>query len=191
MLHLTTCFQPVNGRIQLQVLASQNLPASSSPLTHGRSSWNLTHSSHLWLRYVTAAAASLLLPEAFFVKVEMQQSGRAAATKKTRALKASEGQCQWKETFHFLLAALDQDCTLSVKLYSRGSMRRKQCLGQVSPSSYLHTRARFEVSGVLAEECLQVQLGFGSPVPEAVEQWKDTMAHPEKVVAAWHSLSAA
>ncbi|KAI4788898.1 hypothetical protein KUCAC02_035565 [Chaenocephalus aceratus] len=32
-LHLTTCFQPVNGRIQLQVLAAQNLPASSSPLT--------------------------------------------------------------------------------------------------------------------------------------------------------------
>lgn len=123
----------------------------------------------------------------------MQQSGRAVTTKKTRALKASEGQCQWNETFHFLLAALDQDCTLSVKLYSRGSMRRKQCLGQVSSSSYLHTRACSEgwFQGFLAEECLQVQLGFGSPVPEAVEQWKDTMAHPEKAVAVWHSLSAA
>ncbi|XP_041810304.1 tandem C2 domains nuclear protein [Chelmon rostratus] len=136
-LHLTTCFQPVNGRIQLQVLAAQNLPASSSPLT-----------------------------QAFFVKVEMLQLGRVVMKKKTRALKASGGQCQWTETFHFLLAALDQACSLSVKLYSRSSVRRKQCLGQV-------------------------QLGFDSPVPEAVEQWKDTMAHPEKVVSAWHRLGTA
>ncbi|KAM9341084.1 tandem C2 domains nuclear protein [Symphorus nematophorus] len=136
-LHLTTCFQPVNGRIQLQVLAAQNLPASSSPLT-----------------------------QAFFVKVEMHQLGRVVMKKKTRVLKASGGQCKWAETFHFLLAALDQACSLSVKLYSRSSVRRKQCLGQV-------------------------QLGFDSPVPEAVELWKDTMAHPEKVVSAWHKLSAA
>ncbi|XP_029317261.1 tandem C2 domains nuclear protein [Cottoperca gobio] len=136
-LHLTTCFQPVNGRIQLQVLAAQNLPASSSPLTQG-----------------------------FFVKVEMHQLGRVVMKKKTRFLKALGGQCKWKETFHFLLAALDHACSLSVKLYSRSSVRRKQCLGQV-------------------------QLGFKSPVPDAVEQWKDTMAHPEKVVSAWHRLSAA
>ncbi|XP_076605272.1 tandem C2 domains nuclear protein [Chaetodon auriga] len=135
-LHLTTCFQPVNGRIQLQVLAAQNLPASSSPLTQG-----------------------------FFVKVEMHQLGRVVMKKKTRVLKASGRQCQWKETFHFLLAALDEACSLSVKLYSRSSVRRKQCLGQV-------------------------QLGFDSPVAEAVEQWKDTMAHPEKVVSAWHRLGA-
>nr|XP_046269418.1 tandem C2 domains nuclear protein [Scatophagus argus] len=136
-LHLTTCFQPVNGRIQLQVLAAQNLPASSSPLT-----------------------------QAFFVKVEMYQLGRVVMKKKSRVLKASGGQCQWNDTFHLLLAALDQDCSLSVRLYSRSSVRRKQCLGQV-------------------------QLGFDSPVPGAVEQWKDTMAHPEKVVSAWHRLSAA
>lgn len=37
----------------------------------------------------------------------------------------------------------------------------------------------------------QVQLGFDSPVPEAVEQWKDTMAHPEKVASAWHRLNIA
>ncbi|XP_044229859.1 tandem C2 domains nuclear protein [Thunnus albacares] len=134
-LHLTTCFQPVNGRIQLQILAAQNLPASSSPLT-----------------------------QAFFVKVEMHQLGRVVMNKKTRVLKASGGQCQWTETFHFFLAALDHACSLSVKLYSRSSVRRKQCLGQV-------------------------QLGFDSPVPEAVEQWKDMMAHPEKVVTAWHRLS--
>ncbi|XP_028252294.1 tandem C2 domains nuclear protein [Parambassis ranga] len=135
-LHLTTCFQPVNARIQLQILAAQNLPASSSPLTH-----------------------------AFFVKVEMHQAGQVVMKKKTRALKASGGQCQWTETFHFLMAALDHAYSLSVKLCSRSSVRRKQCLGQV-------------------------QLGFNSPVPEAVEQWKDTMAHPEKVVAAWHRLSS-
>ncbi|KAM8914755.1 tandem C2 domains nuclear protein [Spinachia spinachia] len=136
-LHLTTCFQPVNGRIQFQVLAAQSLPTSSSPLT-----------------------------QAFFVKVEMQQLGRPVMEKKTRVLKASGGQCRWAETFQFFLASLDHACSLSVKLYSRSSVRRKQCHGQV-------------------------HLGFDSPVPEAVEQWKDTMAHPEKVVSAWLPLSAA
>ncbi|KAF1374506.1 hypothetical protein PFLUV_G00229800 [Perca fluviatilis] len=136
-LHLATCFQPVNGRIQLQVLAAQNLPASSSPLT-----------------------------QAFFVKVEMHQLGQVVMKKKTRVLKASGGQCRWTETFHFLLAAFDHACSLSVKLYSRSSVGRKQSLGQV-------------------------ELGFDSPVPEAVEQWKDTMAHPEKVVTSWYRLSAA
>uniref|UniRef100_A0A3Q0SJ39 Tandem C2 domains, nuclear n=1 Tax=Amphilophus citrinellus TaxID=61819 RepID=A0A3Q0SJ39_AMPCI len=134
-LHLSTCFQPVNGRIQVQVLAAQNLPASSSPLT-----------------------------QSFFVKVEMHQMGQVVMKKKTRALKVSGGQCQWTETFHFLLTTLDHVYSLSVKLYSRSSVRRKQCLGQVSLSDI--------------------------PVPEAVEQWKDTMAHPEKVVAAWHRLSS-
>lgn len=69
--------------------------------------------------------------EAYFVKVEMYQLERVVMKKKTRVLKASGGQCQWKETFHFLLTALDHDCSLSVKLYSRSSVRRKQCLGQV------------------------------------------------------------
>uniref|UniRef100_A0A3Q4GB21 Tandem C2 domains, nuclear n=1 Tax=Neolamprologus brichardi TaxID=32507 RepID=A0A3Q4GB21_NEOBR len=131
-LHLTTCFQPVNGRIQVQVLAAQNLPVSSSPLT-----------------------------QAFFVKLEMTQL-EEVTKKKTRVLKASGGQCQWAETFHFHLATLDHAYSLSVKLYSRSSVRRKQYLGQVSP--------------------LVILL--------AVEQWKDTMAHPEKVVAAWHRLSS-
>ncbi|KAM9777661.1 LOW QUALITY PROTEIN: tandem C2 domains nuclear protein [Neosynchiropus ocellatus] len=133
-LHLTTCFQPVNGRIQLQILAAQNLPPSASPLSQG-----------------------------FFVKAEMHQLG-PVTKKKTRVLKASAGQCMWAETFHFHLVAFDQACSLSVKLYSRSSLRRKQCLGQI-------------------------QLGLDSPAPEAVEQWKDTMAHPEKVVAVWHRLS--
>ncbi|XP_034015207.1 tandem C2 domains nuclear protein [Thalassophryne amazonica] len=135
-LQLSICFQPVNGRIQLQVLAAQNLPAFSSPLTH-----------------------------TFFVKAELYQSGLVVMKKNTHALKASDGQCQWAETFHFPLPApaLDHDPSLSVKLYSRSSVRRKQYLGQV-------------------------QLGLDSTVPEVVAQWKDMMAHPEKVVTAWHRL---
>ncbi|KAM4724060.1 tandem C2 domains nuclear protein [Anableps anableps] len=134
-LHLSTLFQPVSGRIQVKVLAVQNLPPSSSPLS-----------------------------QVFFVKAEMHQLGQVAIKKKTRALKASGGQCRWEETFHFLLVSLEHACSLSLRLYSRSSVRRKQCLGQV-------------------------QLGFDSPLPEAVDQWKDTMAHPEKVVTAWHRLS--
>ncbi|CAN9501959.1 unnamed protein product [Ophioblennius macclurei] len=136
-LHLATCFQPVNSRIQLQVLAAQNLPASSSPLT-----------------------------QAFYVKVELLSLGKVVLKKKTRALKASGGRCQWAETLHFPLASLDHAYSLAVKLCSRSSVRRKQCLGQV-------------------------QLGFDSSAPGAVAQWKDTMAHPEKVVEAWHQLGPA
>ncbi|XP_061599603.1 tandem C2 domains nuclear protein [Cololabis saira] len=133
-LHLSTCFQPVNGRIQLQVLAAQNLPPSSSPLS-----------------------------QAFFVKAEMQQLGLGGVQRKTRALKAPGGQCQWAETFHFHLASFDHAPSLSIKLYSRSSVRRKQCLGQV-------------------------QLGVDGAAADAAEQWRDTMANPEKVVAAWHRL---
>lgn len=62
----------------------------------------------------------------------MQQAGQAPLTKRTRSLKAAAAQCHWKETLHFQLVALDQECSLKVKLYSRSSVRRKQCLGQVS-----------------------------------------------------------
>lgn len=134
-LHLATCFQPVNGRIQLQILSAHNLPPSSSPLT-----------------------------QAFFVKAELHQNGRLVMTRKTKALKTSGGVCEWRETCHFLLESLDQASSLTVRLYSRSSVRRKQCLGQIV-------------------------LGFDSPVIEAADQWKDTMAHPEKVVTAWHRLS--
>uniref|UniRef100_A0A8C6THZ7 Tandem C2 domains, nuclear n=1 Tax=Neogobius melanostomus TaxID=47308 RepID=A0A8C6THZ7_9GOBI len=134
-LHLATCFQPVNSRIQLQILSAQNLPPSSSPLT-----------------------------QAFFVRAELHQNGHMVMTRKTKALKTSGGMCEWKETCHFLLESLDQASSLTVRLYSRNSVRRKQCLGQIL-------------------------LGFDSPITEAVDQWKDTMAHPEKVVTAWHHLS--
>ncbi len=36
---------------------------------------------------------------------------------------------------------------------------------------------------------LQVLLGFDSSSPEAVEQWRDSMSNPEKVVMSWHRLS--
>ncbi|XP_072313731.1 tandem C2 domains nuclear protein [Eucyclogobius newberryi] len=134
-LHLSTCFQPVNGRIQLQIFNVQNLPPSSSPLT-----------------------------QAFFVKSELHQCGHVVMKRKTKALKASGGVCEWKDTCHFPLESLDQACSLTIRLYSRSSVRRKQCLGQIV-------------------------LGLESAVPEAVDQWKDTMAHPEKVVTGWHRLS--
>ncbi|KAM9354760.1 tandem C2 domains nuclear protein [Pholidichthys leucotaenia] len=135
-LHLATCFQPVNNRIQLQVLSAQSLPASSAPLA-----------------------------QTFFLKVEMHQHDQVVTTKTTQPLKPSQGRCQWADKFHFHFSNFDQPCSLTVKLYSRRSVRRKQYLGQV-------------------------QLGFDSPILEAVEQWKDTMAHPEKVVSAWHRLSS-
>lgn len=135
-LHLTTCFQPVNGRIQVQVLAAQNLPASSSPLTQCKCICILNIYSLKWATaQLSLMVTSLLLCrffEAFFVKVEMHQLGQVMMKKKTRALKVSGGQCQWADTFHFHLATLDHAYSLSVKLYSRSSVRRKQCLGQVS-----------------------------------------------------------
>lgn len=134
-LHLATCFQPVNNRIQLQILAAQNLPPSSSPLT-----------------------------QAFFVKAELQQGGRVVMKRKTKVLKVCGGQVQWKETLQFLMESLEQPSSLSLRLYSRSSVRRKHCLGQI-------------------------YLGFDSPIPEVVDQWKDTMVHPEKVVTAWYKLS--
>ncbi|XP_029515561.1 tandem C2 domains nuclear protein [Oncorhynchus nerka] len=130
-LHLATCFQPFNGRIQLQVLAAQNLPAP--------------------------------LSQAFFVKILMQLQGTVVMKKKTHTLKSSGGQLTWTESFYFPFA-LDQGFLLSVKLYSRSSVRRKHCLGQV-------------------------HLGFDSPTQEAAEQWADSISHPEKMVAVWHRLN--
>ncbi|KAJ8341070.1 hypothetical protein SKAU_G00333610 [Synaphobranchus kaupii] len=134
-LHLATCFQPVNGRIQIQVLGAQNLPASSAPLS-----------------------------QSFFVKVEMHSFGRLVTKQKTRALRASGGQVRWAETFPFPVAMQEQGVHVSAKLFSRSSVRRKHFLGQV-------------------------HLGYESSSPEAVEQWRDTIALPEKVVAVWHRLT--
>ncbi|XP_054653480.1 tandem C2 domains nuclear protein [Dunckerocampus dactyliophorus] len=134
-LHVVTCFQPACRRVQVQVLSAQNLPPCSAPL-----------------------------PPAYVATLELHQVNDQVTKKKTRALKASGGQCQWAETFHFPVAALDPTCWLSIKLYSYNSVKRKQCLGQV-------------------------QLGLQSASPNAVDQWKDAMAHPEKMVSAWHHVT--
>ena len=34
-LHVATCFQAVSSRVQVQVIAAQNLPTYSSPLSQG------------------------------------------------------------------------------------------------------------------------------------------------------------
>ncbi|KAF7710801.1 tandem C2 domains nuclear protein [Silurus meridionalis] len=134
-LQLSTCFQPVSSRIQLQILTAQNLPSSS-----------------------------LLLRHSFFVKVEMFSGGRFIIKRKTKLLKASGGQVQWADLVLLPVTSQDYNIQLFVKLYSRGSIRRKYMLGQVV-------------------------LGFDSSSPEAVEQWTDSITHPEKVVTAWHRLS--
>uniref|UniRef100_A0A8C1BRP6 Tandem C2 domains, nuclear n=2 Tax=Cyprinus carpio TaxID=7962 RepID=A0A8C1BRP6_CYPCA len=130
-LQLALCFQPVNSRMQLQILSAQNLPSSSSPLT-----------------------------QSFFVKVELLSEARVLLKRKTKVMKSSGGQIQWAEVLHLPITNLDQNLQLAVKLYSRSSVRRKHLLGQVSSDS-----------------------------PEAVEQWRDSMANPEKVVTSWHRLS--
>ncbi|KAL4656203.1 tandem C2 domains nuclear protein, partial [Arapaima gigas] len=135
-LHLATCFQAVNGRIQFQVLGAQNISTSSAPLSQN-----------------------------VFVKVEMHTLDQLVAKKKTRVLRSSGGQVQWAETFVFPLVACEEGLYFLAKLYSRSSVRRKHFLGQVL-------------------------LGFDSPSPEAGEQWRDTIAHPEKVVTGWHKVAS-
>ncbi|XP_010795746.1 tandem C2 domains nuclear protein [Notothenia coriiceps] len=100
-------------------------------------------------------------------KVEMHQLGRWYKEEDS-CPEGVGGAVSVEERFHFMLAqALDQPASLTVlNCTARSSVAEKTCLGQV-------------------------QAGFDSPVPEAVEQWKDTMANPEKVVSAWHTLSAA
>ncbi|XP_050981292.1 tandem C2 domains nuclear protein [Labeo rohita] len=134
-LQLALCFQPVNSRMQLQIVSAQNLPSSSSPLT-----------------------------QSFFVKVELLSEGKVLLKKKTKAMKSSGRQSQWGEVLHLPVTNQDQNLQLAVKLYSRGSVRRKHLLGQVL-------------------------LGFDSSSPEAVEQWRDSMANPEKMVTSWHRVS--
>ncbi|XP_077437402.1 tandem C2 domains nuclear protein [Vanacampus margaritifer] len=135
-LHVSTCFQAVCRRMQVRVLAAQNLPACSSPL-----------------------------PPAYAVSVEMHGADGLLAKKKTPALKATRGQCQWADTFNLDMGTLHPaGCELSVKLFSCSSVKRKQCVGQV-------------------------QLGLDSFTQEAADHWKDTMEHPEKVVAVWHTVT--
>nr|XP_057913006.1 tandem C2 domains nuclear protein [Doryrhamphus excisus] len=134
-LHVVICFQPACRRVQVQGLSARHLPPCSAPL-----------------------------PPAYMVTLELHRVDHQGTKTKTAALKAVGGQCQWAETFHFPVAALDPACWLSINLYSYNSVKRKRCLGQV-------------------------QLGLQSASPDAVSQWKDAMAHPEKVVSAWHRVT--
>ncbi|RXM93496.1 Tandem C2 domains nuclear protein [Acipenser ruthenus] len=106
-LHIGTCFQPVSSRIQLQILAAQNLPSSSTPLG-----------------------------SSFSVKMEMHDVNGLVAKKKTRALKSTNGQVKWGETFLFPIAQGEQGIRFTVRLYSRSSVRRKHFLGKVDHSLY-------------------------------------------------------
>ncbi|XP_027630495.1 tandem C2 domains nuclear protein isoform X1 [Tupaia chinensis] len=101
-LELGTCFQAVNSRIQLQILAAQYLPSSSTPLTLS-----------------------------FFVKVAMFSSGELIYKKKTRLLKASNGRVKWGETMIFPLIQNEKEIVFLIKLYSRSSVRRKHFVGQI------------------------------------------------------------
>ncbi|XP_029586830.1 tandem C2 domains nuclear protein isoform X2 [Salmo trutta] len=152
-LHLATCFQRLMFSLLLQVCHAELHLATCFQPVNGR----------IQLQVLAAQNLPAPLSQAFFVKIEMQQLSRVVMKKKTHALKSSGGQLTWTESFYFPLA-LDQSFLLSVKLYSRSSVRRKHYLGQV-------------------------HLGFDSPTQEAAEQWRDSMSHPEKVVAVWHRLN--
>ncbi|XP_041120946.1 tandem C2 domains nuclear protein-like isoform X2 [Polyodon spathula] len=134
-LQIGTCFQPVSSRIQLQIMAAQNLSISSTPLG-----------------------------PSFSVKIEMHDVNGLVTKKKTRALKSTNGQVKWGETFLFPIAQEKQGIRFTVRLYSRSSVRRKHFLGKV-------------------------QMGWENSSSEAKEQWMDTTMNPEKVVVMWQKLN--
>lgn len=101
-LEIGTCFQPVNSRIQLQILKAQSLPSSSTPLSLN-----------------------------FLVKAEMFSTEGLIHKKKTRLLKSSNGQVNWGETMVFPVTQKEEGINVLIKLYSRSSMRRKHFLGQM------------------------------------------------------------
>ncbi|KAL8169036.1 UNVERIFIED_CONTAM: Tandem C2 domains nuclear protein [Gekko kuhli] len=102
----------------------------------------------------------------FFVKAAMFSTGELVDKKKTRLLKSSNSRVKWGETMIFPVTQNKQGVNFLIKLYSRSSVRRKHFLGQVCLSS-------------------------DSNSSEAAEQWRDTMANPEKVVIKWHNVCAA
>ncbi|XP_030069582.1 tandem C2 domains nuclear protein-like [Microcaecilia unicolor] len=134
-LQIGTCFQAINSRIQLQILKAQNLPSSSTPLSLN-----------------------------FYVKAEMFSTEGLVYKKKTRPLKSTNSQVQWREMMIFPVTQKEQGINFLIKLYSRSSVRRKHFLGQVWISS-------------------------DSNSSEAAEQWRDTITNPEKVVIKWHKLN--
>lgn len=113
-------------------------------------------------QYLPSSSTPLTL--SFFVKVGMFSSGELIYKKKTRLLKASSGRVKWGETMIFPLTQTEKEIVFLVKLYSRSSVRRKQFVGQLW----------------ISEDSNDI---------EAVNQWKETITNPEKVVIKWHKLN--
>uniref|UniRef100_A0A2K6N3E4 Tandem C2 domains, nuclear n=1 Tax=Rhinopithecus bieti TaxID=61621 RepID=A0A2K6N3E4_RHIBE len=112
-------------------------------------------------QYLPSSSTPLTL--SFFVKVGMFSSGELIYKKKTRLLKASNGRVKWGETMIFHLCRVKRHCFL-IKVYSRSSVRRKHFVGQIW----------------ISEDSNNI---------EAVNQWKETVINPEKVVIKWHKLT--
>uniref|UniRef100_A0A2K5D1D1 Tandem C2 domains nuclear protein n=1 Tax=Aotus nancymaae TaxID=37293 RepID=A0A2K5D1D1_AOTNA len=113
-------------------------------------------------QYLPSSSTPLTL--SFFVKVGMFSSGELIYKKKTRLLKASNGRVKWGETMIFPLVQSEKEIVFLIKLYSRSSVRRKHFVGQVW----------------ISEDSNNI---------EAVNQWKETVINPEKVVIKWHKLN--
>ncbi|XP_076979487.1 tandem C2 domains nuclear protein isoform X2 [Tamandua tetradactyla] len=113
-------------------------------------------------QYLPSSSTPLTL--SFFVKVAMFSSGDLIYKKKTRLLKASKGRVKWGETMIFPLIQNEKEIIFLIKLYSRSSVRRKHFVGQICISE-------------------------DSNNTEAVNQWKETVTNPEKVVIKWHKLN--
>lgn len=67
----------------------------------------------------------------FFVKISMFSTEGLIYKKKTRLLKATNGQVKWGETMIFPVNQNEHEISFLIKLYSRSSVRRKHFLGQV------------------------------------------------------------
>ncbi|KAG8514285.1 Tandem C2 domains nuclear protein [Galemys pyrenaicus] len=117
-------------------------------------------------KYISDSKWSLhkMLVKGFFVKVAMFSSGELIYKKKTRLLKASNGRVKWGETLIFPLTQSEKEIIFLIKLYSRSSVRRKHFVGQIWISEHSNNI-------------------------EAVNQWKETITNPEKVVIKWHKLN--
>uniref|UniRef100_A0A8C3WC49 Tandem C2 domains, nuclear n=1 Tax=Catagonus wagneri TaxID=51154 RepID=A0A8C3WC49_9CETA len=113
-------------------------------------------------QYLPSSSTPLTL--SFFVKVAMFTSGELIYKKKTRLLKASSGRVKWGETMIFPLIQSEKEIIFLIKLYSRSSVGRRHFVGQIW----------------ISEDSNNI---------EAVNQWKETITNPEKVVVKWHKLN--
>lgn len=114
-------------------------------------------------QYLPSSSTPLTL--SFFVKVAMFSSGELIYKKKTRLLKASNGRVKWGETMIFPLVSSEKEIIFLLKLYGRSSVRRKHFVGQIW----------------ISEDSSNI---------EAANQWKETVANPEKIVIKWHRLNS-